>query len=271
MFSKKEKVALTDAQKVALCAYAQENKMTQAKYVDWIEKQWSIRIDKTKILVKELGVLPETLQFLYGWLQKFKERNGIHQLKLQGEAALADDNAIINALSLLKSNWMLQQVEIEEQAEELKMNVLQVIQFIIQSWKEINSKTIYNSVLANLSKMLKNIKFSDLMQAEEFLTIIEENITYEVPKNNQAIEELVEIFINECNLEYSDTDKIDDSLETPIITFNKILKGLETIHLYLLQYENTSEHLKLVDKIKKVIREKKINTMQQAMINSYFS
>ncbi|CAG8685497.1 3766_t:CDS:1, partial [Dentiscutata heterogama] len=100
-----------------------------------------------------------------------------------------------------------------------------------------------NSALANLSEMLKNIKFSDSMQAEEFLTIPEENIIYEVFKNDQAIEELVEIFTNECDLEYSDPDEVNDSSETPIITSNEAIKGLETIHLYLLQYKNTSEHL----------------------------
>ncbi|CAG8733776.1 12463_t:CDS:1, partial [Cetraspora pellucida] len=128
-----------------------------------------------------------------------------------------------------------------------------------------------NSALANLSKMLKNIKFFDPIQAKEFLTILEENIIYEVPKNDQAIKELVEIFTNECDLEYSDPDEVDNSLETSIFISNEVLKGLKTIYLYLLQHKNTSKYLKLVDKIKKVIREKKVNTMQQAMINSYFS
>ena len=43
------------------------------------------------------------IQFSKGWLQKFKERNGIHQVKLHGEADSADDNAIAEALPLLQS------------------------------------------------------------------------------------------------------------------------------------------------------------------------
>ncbi|CAG8745786.1 7750_t:CDS:2, partial [Dentiscutata erythropus] len=139
------KVTLTDAQKTALCIYAHDNKITRAKYVDWIEQQWGVRIDeisnsnvkrhravtvsevelalkefvlnyqyrtilsdtiliqKVKLLAAGLGVPEGTLQFSSSWLQKFKECNGIRQIKLQGKAVSADNDAITSTLPLLRS------------------------------------------------------------------------------------------------------------------------------------------------------------------------
>ena len=47
--SSKKKITLTDAQKNALCTYARDNKMTRAKYVNWIEEQWGVRIDESTV------------------------------------------------------------------------------------------------------------------------------------------------------------------------------------------------------------------------------
>ena len=60
-----------------------------------------------------LDILRDALQFFSGWLQKFKERNGICQRKLEGEASSADEAAIANALPLLKercSNYPLERI-----------------------------------------------------------------------------------------------------------------------------------------------------------------
>ena len=43
------------------------------------------------------------LQFSSGWLQKFKDRNGIRLRKLEGEAMSADENAISNAFPITPS------------------------------------------------------------------------------------------------------------------------------------------------------------------------
>ncbi|CAB4411964.1 unnamed protein product [Rhizophagus irregularis] len=63
----------------------------------------ALLIEKAKSLADELEVPQGTLQFSNGWLQKFKDRNGIRQVKLQGEADSADENAITEALPLLRS------------------------------------------------------------------------------------------------------------------------------------------------------------------------
>jgi Tc5 transposase DNA-binding domain len=61
----------------------------------------ALLIEKAKRLASGFGIPPGKLQFSSGWLQKFKQRNGIRQQKLQGEAASADQAAIVNALPLL--------------------------------------------------------------------------------------------------------------------------------------------------------------------------
>uniref|UniRef100_U9TCK5 Uncharacterized protein n=1 Tax=Rhizophagus irregularis (strain DAOM 181602 / DAOM 197198 / MUCL 43194) TaxID=747089 RepID=U9TCK5_RHIID len=96
---------------------------TRSQYVDWIEKKWGVRVDestitrilqkqflsdgilveKAKQLADELNVPEGTLQFSSSWLRKFKDQNNIRQIKLQGEADSADDNAIAEALPLLRN------------------------------------------------------------------------------------------------------------------------------------------------------------------------
>ncbi|CAB5302280.1 unnamed protein product [Rhizophagus irregularis] len=63
----------------------------------------AILIEKAKLLANKLEVPQGTLQFSNRWLQKFKERNSIHQVKLHGEANSADENAIAEALPLLQN------------------------------------------------------------------------------------------------------------------------------------------------------------------------
>ncbi|CAG8698035.1 880_t:CDS:2 [Dentiscutata erythropus] len=359
--------------------------MTQAKYVDWIEQQWghravtvpevelalkefmlnyqyrtnlndAILIQKVKLLTAGLGVPEGTLQFSSGWLQKFKEHNSIRQIKLQSEAASADNDAITSVLPLLRSKcasyplhriynmdetglfyyleldqtlatyriagykvdrehisvalctnadgshklnpliigkyqkprcfkniniknmpfmyqnntnaWMIttffqdwlkefnhQQIEAGNRAEDLKMDVLQAIQYAIQGWEEISAKTILiDSEIDKLTELIENLHFSDSMQVEEFLSIPEENFVYEVPDDDYLDE----------------TEKIDDSSEIPIVSADLVLESLKTVYMYLLQQNNTSKQLKLVNKVKKVIKEKKVATMKQSQIDQYF-
>ena len=63
----------------------------------------AILIEKAKELADGLGIPNGTLKFSAGWLQKFKDRNGIHQQKLHGEASSANLAAIADSLPLLKS------------------------------------------------------------------------------------------------------------------------------------------------------------------------
>lgn len=62
----------------------------------------AILIEKAKMIANGLNIPQDMFQFSSGWLQKFKNRNGIHQRKLEGEASSADEVAIADALPLLK-------------------------------------------------------------------------------------------------------------------------------------------------------------------------
>lgn len=73
----------------------------------------AILIEKAKLLAEGLGISENSLQFSNGWLQGFKKRNGIRQQKLQGEAASANETAILEALPLLRekcANYPLERI-----------------------------------------------------------------------------------------------------------------------------------------------------------------
>lgn len=57
----KSKITLSDSQKREFCLYARSHsKLTRKEYVDWIEKQWAVRVDEstvTRILQKSEDIL----------------------------------------------------------------------------------------------------------------------------------------------------------------------------------------------------------------------
>ncbi|CAB5384860.1 unnamed protein product [Rhizophagus irregularis] len=73
----------------------------------------ALLIEKAKMIADGLDIPRDALQFSSGWLHKFKDRNGIRQQKLEGEASSADEAAIANALPLLRercSNYPLERI-----------------------------------------------------------------------------------------------------------------------------------------------------------------
>ena len=81
----------------------------------------AILIERAKTLANGLGIPEGPLNFSVGWLQKFKSRNNIHQIKLQGEGASVNLNVVVEALPQLHeicinypperirfSQWMLE-------------------------------------------------------------------------------------------------------------------------------------------------------------------
>jgi hypothetical protein len=115
-----------------------------------------------------------------------------------------------------------------------------------------------------LNKAIKTLRLPNMMEVKEFLTIPEENIVYEIPDD---ISEFADMFKNDLT---NHPDEIDDSAEIEIICVNKALQGLKTVNSFLLQQENAGEQIKLAGKIKKFIKNKQINSMQQTTIDQYF-
>lgn len=188
---------------------------------------------------------------------------------------------------------MLQYVEAGNRAEDLRLDVLQAIRFIIQAWDDVDANVIRNcwrhtKILPDASvdssediRQQENLVFSDIantlqalnlshpMQAEEFLNIPDESVVYEVPKDDQIIEELVYLF-GDTDKENVDLEETDDSNEKPIISTNVAISSLENVHTFLLQQDNAEEYIKLVRKVENFLRFKKTTSMQQANIDAYF-
>jgi len=182
---------------------------------------------------------------------------------------------------------MLEQVEAGELVYDLKMNVLQAIQYIIQGWDEITADTIQNcwnhvkilpdasfpddiyedddSMLDDeLTKAIEALNLSNRMGVREFITIPEEDEVYEIPE----ILEIADLFKKRPNINHP--DEIDDSIEVETICINEASQSLKNICIFLLQQENASEQIKLVGKIEKFIKKEQINLMQQTTIDQYF-
>jgi len=192
---------------------------------------------------------------------------------------------------------MLEQVEAGERAQDLKMDVLQAIRYVIQGWNNVTAETIYNcwrhtGILPintdieldfpldddyeifddELTDALKALNFSNMMELEEFLTIPEEKIVCEILDDDEIITDLVNNFKKKSNEEETNNlDEMDDSIEEEVISFNVALESLKKVHTFLLQQEYASEHLKLANTIEKFIKMKKVNSMQQTTINQYFN
>ncbi len=174
------------------------------------------------------------------------------------------------------------------------MDVLQAIQYIIQGWKEITTKTIQNCwhhteilpfdfnneldddetddlILKELHDTFKVLHLSNAMKVEEFLTIPEEDIVFEDLEDDQIIADLINAFKKSDEENINDIDEMDDSTEVSIINSNVALKSLKNIHTFLLQQEDSDEYIKLVNTIEKFVKKKKLNSMQQTTINQYFN
>ncbi|GES89412.1 CENP-B homolog protein 2-like [Rhizophagus clarus] len=297
----------------------------------------ALLIEKAKLLAEELEVSEGTLQ-----LQKFKDRNGIRQVKLQGEAYSADENAIVEALPLLQSKcveylpeqiynmdetrlfyWLepdqtlvTKQLARHKKNKERfsialctnanglhKLNSLIIewlkefdhhigqryggqcvlllidnckshkIENLILSYVENHTKILFNNILLNdihnddsildneLARAIEALNLSNRMRVKEFITIFEEVVVYEIPKDL----EVTDLFKNEININHS--DEIDDSIEEKTIGIKKALQSLKTVHTFLLQQENMSEQIKLVGKIENFIKKKQINSMQQTTLD----
>ena len=192
---------------------------------------------------------------------------------------------------------MLEQVEAGQQIDLLKINVLQALQYIIKAWEEITAETIRNcwchtnilpvgisadlkslsdhvhtaenAISDELCKVFEKIHLSESMEVEEFLSIPEEDIVYEVPSDDQLMTELVDTFkIAESS---NNSEDVDDSTEIAVISASTALQGLETVQAFLLQQENASEYVKMTNILERYIREKKANAMRQTSIDQYFN
>ena len=196
----------------------------------------------------------------------------------------------------LHIKWILNLVEDGKDIKDLKMDVLQAIQYIIKSWEETTPETIRNCwkhtkilpatidsaynvrennipTLEELSDSIGALKLSNAMPVDEFLNNSEEEIVYEVSDDdNEIIECLVEIFKKQPEAVTEDVeDDKDDSIEPVIISVDEASKGLNIVRAFLLQEENSKEQLKNVNALDKFISLKKINRMKQSTMYDFIN
>jgi hypothetical protein len=194
----------------------------------------------------------------------------------------------------LHIKWILNQIERGEDIKDLKMNVLQAIQFIIKSWEEVSPQTIHNCwchtkilpdrinvnstnlsddindpTIIELSQAITALNLSNAMSIEEYLDNPEEKIVYEIPDDDKIVEVLVEMYKEQPEVDANDFEE-DDSIEQALISASEASKNLEIVHAFLLQQENSSEQIKLINSLNRYINLKKINTMKQPTIDLYF-
>ncbi|CAG8492815.1 36207_t:CDS:2, partial [Racocetra persica] len=171
---------------------------------------------------------------------------------------LIDASIIIN----FKRNYHRLHIQVEDgqRAEDLKMNMLHAIYFIIQRWDKVKANTIQNcwyhtkilsvdnnsglgpledfcqttdSVLNDIANTFEALGLPNSMNVKEFLAISEENIIYEVFPDNQMITELVETF-RMNNPTDTDLKDANDSLEISIVSANIATVSLKTVLMFLL-------------------------------------
>ncbi|CAG8778276.1 25189_t:CDS:2, partial [Dentiscutata erythropus] len=135
--------------------------------------------------------------------------------------------------------WILKHVEKSERADGLKMDILQAIHFIIQGWDEHYGQTM-DPALDDLTNALEDlcIHFDNPMPVEEFLSIPAEDVVYEIPTNNQVIEELIKTF-KPVDLACDDSED-DNSIEIPLISIDIAITSLETVSMFLLQQDEAN-------------------------------
>ncbi|CAG8831376.1 9638_t:CDS:2, partial [Cetraspora pellucida] len=146
--------------------------------------------------------------------------------------------------TLLSSSYS--HVKKGEHANGLKIDILQAICFIIQGWDEVAAKTIHNVyqtmdlALDDLTNTLEDlcIHFDNPMPVEEFLSISAEDVVYEIPMNDQVIEELIKTF-KPVDLACDDSGD-DDSIEIPLISIDTVITSLETVSMFLLQQDEAN-------------------------------
>ncbi|CAB5394243.1 unnamed protein product [Rhizophagus irregularis] len=122
-------------------------------------------------------------------------------------------------------------IEAGERTQDLKLSILQAIQYIIQDFPLDD-----HEVSDELANALKTFNFSDMMELKEFLNIPEENMVYEILDDDEIITEIVDNFKkkpNEKNIN-DDLDEINNNIEEEVINFSVALKNLKKVNIFLL-------------------------------------
>ncbi|CAG8758931.1 17290_t:CDS:2 [Cetraspora pellucida] len=170
---------------------------------------------------------------------------------------------------------LLDQVEAGHLIQDLKINILQAIQFQLEGEKKSLLKLFTIAELDKLINVLSSHYLSNAMKTDEFLILNNKNIIYKVPPDDQIIKELAytvkkDDSVKSANKNITEIDNKDDSIETITVSGSLVLNNLKNIHMFLLQQEGSGKQFKLVNSLEKFVKSKIISSAQQTHINKYF-
>jgi|GraSoiStandDraft_52_1057288.scaffolds.fasta_scaffold34078_1 hypothetical protein len=200
----------------------------------------------------------------------------------------------------LHIRWILSEIQKGKNIRDLKMNVLQAINYITKSWEEIMPLTISNCwkhtnilptnvnvgpselpcdsspALSELAQMVTDLNLTDSMSLNEFLNNPEEDRVYEVPDKDKIIEDLVEIYrepsgVHVVDDSEADDSEADDSVELPIVNCSDAANSLEVVRSFLQQQEDSKELLKHINALDRYISLKSMDVMKQTTIDEFFN
>jgi len=192
----------------------------------------------------------------------------------------------------LHIRWILSEVQKGKNIADLKMDVLQAINYIIKSWEEITPLTISNcwnhtnilptrinakpselsyndsATVSELTQIVTDLNLTDTMSLDEFLNNPEEDTVYGAP-NDEFIQNLVELYKMPSDVHVDDSE-VDDSIELPIVNCSDAASSLEVIRSFLQQQEDSKDLLKHINALDCYISLKSMNVMKQTTIDEFF-
>jgi hypothetical protein len=173
---------------------------------------------------------------------------------------------------------MLEEVEAGHSLQDVRLDILQAIRFIIRAWAAVEADTIINcwchvailpidanadlrNLLDNvrqtamqevddLSQCLQDLHLADPMNADEYLNPPEEDNIHDVPPMDVMIENLINEFNNP---DVESASNSGDDVESPIITASMAQKCLETAYMFMLQQGDAADHVNAIDQAVQVI------------------
>ncbi|CAB5393728.1 unnamed protein product [Rhizophagus irregularis] len=152
----------------------------------------ALLIEKARMIADGLDIPRDALQFSLGWLHKFKNRNGIRQRKLDGEASSADEAAIADALPLLRercSNYPLEKIyNMDETGLFYRLEPDQTLATKCLSGHKVNKECLSIALYANAdgSHKLKSLIIGKFKNPRCFKNIKIESMSMTYRNNSKA-------------------------------------------------------------------------------------
>lgn len=273
-----QKIAL---QKLPVEYHANKNAwMTSAIFTDWLQR-WDSELNKTKKAIclvldnctahPNISLKNIKLEFLppntTSLIQPL-DMGVIQNLKVKYRATLV--NYILDKIedNLLESKSTA--IDISK-----KINILQAIQFISDSWRDVSSQTIKNCFRkCDFSEESYNIDQQLEPNSEENDNVrVLNNVEFEqLDSNVQCYDQneyVDDVIIQSIQDQYNSDEDTDEEPDPPI-RLQEAKKSLETLRLFFLQQGNEESPISALDTCSDYIRQQTLKCKKQSNIHNFF-